>query len=261
MAAIDDLLTIMAKLRDPQDGCPWDIEQDFASIAPFTVEEAYEVADAIERGDYDDLREELGDLLLQVVFHAQMAREQGLFDFEQVAAAISAKLIRRHPHVFAGESAGSAEEQHQAWETHKQREREATGKTAVSALDDLSPNLPALTLAAKTSKRAANVGFDWRDADQVLEKIGEELAELQQARQAGDATHIQEELGDLLLAVTNLARHLEVDPEQALRQANRKFITRFRELEDGIRKAGTDWTDYTLEELEERWQAAKAATR
>jgi ATP diphosphatase len=257
MANIDKLLEIMAALRDKQNGCPWDIEQDFASIAPYTIEEAYEVADAIERGDLDDLRGELGDLLLQVVFHSQMASEQGLFGFDEVAAAINAKLIRRHPHVFAGEPAGSADDQHLAWEQHKARERAEKGSAGEGVLSGLTTNLPALTLATKTAKKAAAVGFDWENPGQVLEKVHEELDELIEADEQGDQAHIEEELGDLLLAVTNLARHLKVNPEQALRNANRKFIGRFNKLEASIKEDHSEWQDFTLEQLEERWQSIK----
>ena len=257
MANIDKLLEIMAALRDPQTGCPWDIEQDFGSIAPYTIEEAYEVADAIDRDDMQDLREELGDLLLQVVFHALMAHEAGFFDFDDVAGAISAKLVRRHPHVFAGEEAGTQDEQHAAWESHKRAEQAAAGKNNASVLDGVTPNLPALTLAEKTGKRAARVGFDWGDADQVVAKVHEELTELAAARRDHDTAAIEEEVGDLLLAVTSLARHLKVDPEQALRAANRKFAARFRTLEEGIRAEGADWADFSLDELEARWQAVK----
>ncbi len=238
MNDLQRLLDIMAALRDPQTGCPWDIEQDFRSIAPYTLEEAYEVADAIERGDLTGLREELGDLLLQVVFHARMAEEVGLFDFAAVAAGIADKLVRRHPHVFAGAEPGSAADQHRAWEAHKQAERAAAGKRHDSVLDGITANLPALTLATKTAKRAARVGFDWDNPEQVGAKIREELEEVAAARATGDQAAVAEEVGDLLLAVTNLARHLDVDPEQALRAANRKFVSRFRALEAGLRAEG-----------------------
>jgi ATP diphosphatase len=257
MTNINKLLEIMAALRDKENGCPWDIEQDFASIAPYTIEEAYEVADAIERGDMDDLRGELGDLLLQVVFHSQMASEQGLFAFDDVAAAINEKLIRRHPHVFAGKPAGSAEDQHQAWEQHKAKERADKGTAGEGVLTGLTSNLPALTLATKTSKKAASVGFDWENPGQVLEKVHEELDELIEADEQGDQAHIEEELGDLLLAVTNLARHLKVNPEQALRNANRKFTDRFNKLEASLETSNEKWADLSLEELEARWQSIK----
>lgn len=257
MDEVKRLLQIMAALRDPQTGCPWDIEQNFASIAPYTIEEAYEVADAIERGDLDGLKSELGDLLLQVVFHSQMASEQGLFDFSDVAAAINAKLIRRHPHVFAGEPAGSVAEQHNAWEAHKQAERIAAGDSTASVLAGLTNNLPALTLAAKTSKKAAAVGFDWESPEQVIDKIHEELAEIAEARAQGDQNAIADEVGDLLLAATNLARYLKVNPEQALRDANRKFIDRFNRLEQSLKDTGEEWSMLSLAELEERWQQIK----
>lgn len=258
MANIDKLLQTMAALRDPQTGCPWDIEQNFASIAPYTIEEAYEVADAIERGDMDELRTELGDLLLQVVFHSQMASEQDLFGFNDVAAAINDKLIRRHPHVFADKSAGTAEEQHRAWEEHKKAERAAKdGVGQQGVLAGLTSSLPALTWAYKTSKKAASVGFDWNDPGQVLDKIHEELDELADADESGNQEDVSEELGDLLLAVTNLARHLQVDPEQALRKANRKFMDRFAKLEASLGQSDDDWSDLTLDELEDRWQSIK----
>ena len=255
--SLEKLLGIMRALRDPQTGCPWDIEQDFASIAPYTIEEAYEVADAIERGNMDELRSELGDLLLQVVFHSQMAEEQGLFAFADVADAITGKLVRRHPHVFGEKFAGTAEEQHQAWEAHKKAEREQAGTKSQGALAGLTTNLPALTLAAKTSKKAAAVGFDWKTPEQVIEKIHEELAEINDARNDRDHAAVEEEVGDLLLAVTNLARHLKVNPEQALRNANRKFITRFEKLESSLNDAGEEWGDMNLEQLEARWQSVK----
>jgi ATP diphosphatase len=257
MESMQKLLQIMAELRDPVTGCPWDIAQDFTSIAPYTVEEAYEVADAIERGDMSDLRAELGDLLLQVVFHSQMAAEQKLFEFSDVADAIAEKLTRRHPHVFAGEAAGTTDDQHRAWEEHKKAEREQKGLAEQGALAGLTTSLPALTLAAKTSKKAAAVGFDWENPEQVISKIQEEIAEVREAVEIQDQAHIAEEVGDLLLAVTNLARHLKVDPEQALRQANRKFVGRFEMLEQSLRESGDDWSDLTLEQLEERWQAVK----
>jgi ATP diphosphatase len=257
MANIDKLLEIMEALRDKESGCPWDIEQDFASIAPYTIEEAYEVADAIERDDLDDLRGELGDLLLQVVFHSQMASEQGLFAFDDVANGISEKLICRHPHVFAGEPAGSAEDQHLAWEQHKAKERAEKGSAGEGVLSGLTTNLPALTLATKTANKAASVGFDWEHPGQVLEKVHEELDELIEADEQGDQAHIEEELGDLLLAVTNLARHLKVNPEQALRNANRKFTQRFNKLEASLKASKDDWADLSLEELEARWQTIK----
>ena len=247
----------MAALRNPDSGCPWDIEQTFATIAPYTVEEAYEVADAIERDDLADLKEELGDLLLQVVFHARMAEEGGHFDFDAVAGAISDKLIRRHPHVFGDADVGSAEEQHAAWEEHKAAERAAKGLQDDGVLAGLTTALPALTLAAKTGKKAARVGFDWEHAGQVLEKVHEELDELVEAEESGDQAAIEEEVGDLLLATTNLARHLGVDPEQALRNANRKFTDRFNKVEASLKANDERWQDLSLEQLEDRWQSIK----
>jgi ATP diphosphatase len=257
MTNINKLLEVMAALRHPETGCPWDREQDFASIVPYTIEEAYEVADAIDRDDMIDLREELGDLLLQVVYHSQMASEAGHFSFDDVAASISTKLMRRHPHVFAAAAAGTAAELHKAWEEHKAAERAAQGKDGGHLLDCITPTLPALTLAAKTSKKAASVGFDWDNAGQVLEKVHEELDELVEAEEAGDQAEIEEELGDLLLAVTNLARHLKVNPEEALRKANKKFTGRFNKLEDSLASSNEKWADLSLEELEARWQKIK----
>ncbi|MGI9291117.1 MAG: nucleoside triphosphate pyrophosphohydrolase [Gammaproteobacteria bacterium] len=259
MANIDKLIEIMAALRHPETGCPWDIEQDFSSIAPYTIEEAYEVADAIDREDMSDLQEELGDLLLQVVFHSQMASEAGHFGFDDVAAAISAKLERRHPHVFAGEDVGTAADQHRAWEQRKASERAAKGLEGKGILSSITPNLPALTLAAKTAKKAASVGFDWDNAGQVLEKVHEELEELVDAEAEGTQEQIEEELGDLLLAVTNLARHLQVNPETALRRANHKFTNRFNKLEKSLKVKNEAWEQLSLEDLEDRWQTIKKA--
>jgi len=245
----------MVALRDPESGCPWDLEQDFASIAPYTIEEAYEVADAIDRGDLDDLRDELGDLLLQVVFHAQMADEQGAFNFAAVAEAITAKMLRRHPHVFGDEKVTDAAAQTVAWEEHKRLERAGTDQTGV--LDGISLGLPGMLRASKLGKRAAGVGFDWPDVTGVRAKIDEELAELDEARDSGDAAAITEELGDLLFSIAQLARHVGVNPEEAMRLANRKFTTRFEAVESGLAADGQAWADESLESLEDRWQAVK----
>jgi MazG family protein len=253
------LLEVMAALRDPRSGCPWDLEQDFASIAPYTIEEAYEVADAIDRGDLDGLRDELGDLLLQVVFHAQMADEAGRFDFEAVAAAIVDKMIRRHPHVFASDKVADAQAQTDAWEAHKQAERSAAGDHGV--LDGVSPGMPALLRAHKLAKRASRVGFDWPDADGARGKIDEELAELEQARQADDSQAVSEEVGDLLFAVSNYARKLDVNPEEALRAANAKFTRRFNQVEAGVQASGGDWSAFSLAELDALWNRAKGGER
>ncbi len=246
----------MAALRDPQSGCPWDLEQDFRSIAPYTIEEAYEVADAIDREDLADLRHELGDLLLQIVFHAQMASEAGAFDFEAVAAAIVDKMIRRHPHVFGDAVVGNAAAQTAAWEAHKARERAAGGATSVMA--GISLGLPALLRAQKLGKRAARVGFDWPDSEGPRAKIAEELVEVATAEQRGAPGEIQEEIGDLLFAVVNLARKLDVNPEEALRQANRKFATRFAAVEAAVDERGGDWSAFSLAQLDELWEAAKS---
>jgi MazG family protein len=255
----------MARLRDPDGGCPWDLEQDFASIAPYTIEEAYEVADAIARGDLEHLKDELGDLLLQVVYHAQMAKEAGLFDFDQVAEAIAAKMIRRHPHVFGAAEVDSARAQSHAWEAVKAAERASRAGAAQSdqgVLDDLPLALPALVRAAKLQRRAARVGFDWPEPGQVLDKIEEEIAELR-AELAGStsADRLGDEIGDLLFAVVNLARHLEVDGETTLRQANAKFERRFRAIEEALRARGRRPEDASLDELEALWQQAKTAER
>jgi nucleoside triphosphate diphosphatase len=257
------LLQIMAQLRDPNGGCEWDLRQDFASIAPYTIEEAYEVADAIERGDDDDLLDELGDLLLQVAFHAQMAQEQGLFDFERVAAGIADKLVRRHPHVFAGVTFNSDEERHQAWEQIKQQERAGKPAKAAdnSALAGVTVGLPGLMRAEKLQRRAADVGFDWPQADPVFDKIAEELTEVREAVAAGDLAHIAEEIGDLQFAVVNLARHLKVEPEPAMQAANRKFERRFRAVEKTLSDRGVAVEDASLELMDEIWDQVKAVEK
>ena len=251
------LLDIMRELRDPQTGCPWDLAQDFRSIYPFTIEEAYEVADAIEREDWPGLQDELGDLLLQVVFHAQMADERGLFTFADVVAALGRKLIRRHPHVFGDHSVGTADAQSAAWASYKQAERQAAG--VVGQLDGVAQALPALVRADKLSRRAAGVGFDWPNVEQVRGKVDEELAELDAARTTGDHAAVSEELGDLLVAITNLARHLGVEPEAALRAGNDKFVRRFQAVEKLLARNGEEWSDLGLDDMEERWQSVKSA--
>lgn len=255
MQNIEKLLEIMASLRDPKTGCPWDVAQNFSTIAPYTIEEAYEVADAIARDDLDDLRDELGDLLLQVVFHAQMADEAGLFDFDDVAAGISEKMIRRHPHVFGDEHERDAGKIDGSWEAIKAAERE--GKTDESVLAGIALALPALKRAEKLGKRASSVGFDWDNRRGVREKLLEELDELEDAVGARDSRQIEEEFGDVLFSVVNLARHLGIDPEQALSMANRKFERRFREMEHEIREAGNTPREMSLAELEQEWRAAK----
>src|SRR5690606_18915336 len=257
---IEGLLEIMARLRDPEGGCPWDVEQTFATIAPYTIEEAYEVADAIERGDMDDLRSELGDLLFQVVFHARMAEEQGLFGFDEVATAIADKLERRHPHVFGDEAAradGAA--QKARWEDIKAGERKA--KAQHGALDDVPVGLPALARAAKLTRRAARVGFDWPSTAEVLDKLDEEVAELKAEIRAGDLDKAREELGDLLFVMANLARKLGVEPEDALRGTNAKFVRRFGFIEAELARDGRTPEQSDLAEMDGLWNAAKAAER
>jgi MazG family protein len=251
---IDRLLAIMARLRDPARGCPWDREQDFATIAPYTVEEAYEVADAIERGDMTALKDELGDLLFQVVFHARMAEEAGLFGFGDVAEAIADKMERRHPHVFGDAEIASVAAQNEAWEAHKAAERQASGGAA-SVLDGVALALPALLRAAKISRRAARIGFDWPDARAVIPKLAEEIAELEtELDQGADPAMVEEEMGDLLFAAANLARKLDIVPETALRRATAKFERRFRQVEAlaAERGIGRD-----LDALEALWQEVK----
>lgn len=252
---IDGLLEVMARLRSADGGCPWDLEQNFRTIAPYTVEEAYEVADAIEKNDMAALKDELGDLLFQTVFHAQMAKEEGLFSFGDVAEAITEKMIRRHPHVFADEIMRTAEEQTDAWEEQKAKEREENG--AESLLADVPAGLPGLTRAVKLQKRAARVGFDWTNAQDVLAKISEETDELAEAMDKKDRDHVEEEYGDLLFALANLSRHLDVDPEAALRRANEKFIRRFQHIEKSFAARGENLKDANLDEMEAVWEEAK----
>lgn len=256
---IDRLLEIMARLRDPKNGCPWDVKQSFATIAPYTIEEAYEVADAIERGDMASLRDELGDLLLQVVYHAQMAREADAFDFDQVADAIGDKMVRRHPHVFAEGDVAGAETQTIAWEEHKAEERRAKGGVANdSLLSDVPLALPALVRAEKLGRRAARGGFDWPSVAPVLEKVNEELTELgEEIADGGAPARLAEEFGDLLFACTNLARHLGIDAEAALRGANAKFERRFRSVEAALARVDRSPATATLEEMEALWAEAK----
>ncbi len=245
----------MSRLRDADDGCPWDKKQDFSTIAPYTVEEAYEVADAIAREDFSALRDELGDLLFQVVFHAQMASEAGLFDFDDVAGAISDKMLRRHPHVFGTGAERAAGAVDGSWERIKAEERAGTEDD--SALAGVAVALPALKRAQKLGKRAGTVGFDWPDLKGVRAKIGEELDELETAVGSRSVDNIEEEFGDLLFAVVNLARHLDVDPEKALTRGNYKFERRFRDMESAVRKSGKSLNDQSLESLDKEWRAAK----
>ena len=262
---ISRLIEIMAKLRDPDGGCPWDLEQDFRSIRHYTIEEAYEVSDAIERGDMNDLREELGDLLLQPVYHAQMAKEAGYFDIGDVILAVTTKLIRRHPHVFGDVEAGSADASEQRWETIKAEERATKaahhGNAEPSLLDDVPQTLPALARAGKLTKRAAKVGFDWPDFPAVREKVLEELQEVEAARATGDPAAVQEEIGDLLFAVANLARKAGVDPEAALRDANAKFTRRFHYVEQRCREDGIDPGAAGLNRLDGYWNEIRSADK
>ncbi|MBA1157373.1 nucleoside triphosphate pyrophosphohydrolase [Microvirga mediterraneensis] len=269
---ITRLIEIMAALRTPGTGCPWDIEQDFASIAPYTLEEAYEVVDAIERGDLADLRDELGDLLLQVVFHARMAEEQGAFAFPDVVEAITRKLIRRHPHVFGDIKDLSPEEVKNLWDTIKaeeKAERRAARETMghmpepheAGLLGGIPTTLPALTRAQKLTAKAAKVGFDWPEAVQVIDKIHEELEEVKEASSSGQKDRIEDEIGDLLFSVTNLARHFGIDPERALRRTNAKFERRFKAIETALGERDRSLDEASLEEMEELWVAAKLAER
>ncbi len=283
---ISSLLAIMAKLRDPNGGCPWDVEQNFTTIAPYTIEEAYEVAEAIAKGDRNELKDELGDLLLQVVFHAQMAAEEGSFTFADVVQSISEKMIRRHPHVFADAEIKTADAQTANWEMIKEQERknklpphppttvgpslsitegegtstargEGDTTSMYRTLSNIPLALPALMRAQKLQSRAARVGFDWPDVRGVIAKVKEELAEVEAAIASGDAAHTHEELGDLLFAVTNLARFMKADAETSLRDANAKFTRRFESIEDALKVDGKHVKDASLDEMEALWNAAK----
>jgi ATP diphosphatase len=255
---IDRLIEIMAALRNPESGCPWDIEQTFKTISAYTIEEAYEVADAIERMDMHDLKDELGDLLFQVVFHARMAQEKDEFSFQDVVAAISDKLVRRHPHVFGDEVAGSHEELHRAWEQQKKAERRAKNHEHKSLLDGIASTMPALRWSSKLQKRASHHGFDWDDVAPVLDKLHEEIDELKAEIELEDnQERIADELGDILFACVNLARHVDVNPEQALRDSNMKFISRFQVMEQLLSDDGRVMDDCSVEVLEEYWQEAK----
>ena len=266
---IADLLAIMARLRDPDGGCPWDVRQTFATIAPYTIEEAYEVADAIDRNDMPDLRDELGDLLLQVVFHARMAQEQGAFAFADVVAAISDKMLRRHPHVFAGGSVEDVEAQAREWEEHKRRERDAAGHEDASALAGIARGLPEWQRALKLQKRAATVGFDWPGPEPVIAKLHEEIDEVRVefaavAADPGDVRardRLEDEIGDLLFVCANVARHAKVDPGSALRRANAKFERRFRAMEALAAADGTPLSALPLQAQDRYWDRAKAAEK
>lgn len=271
---LEDLLAIMAQLRNPQGGCPWDLKQDFKSISPYTIEEAYEVVDAIDRGDLDDLCDELGDLLFQVVYHAQMASEEGSFVFDDVVQAISDKLVRRHPHVFGDDDLKTDSEIKGMWERIKQEEKTAKNNSEpanTSILDDIPVGLPALTRAVKLQNKAAKVGFDWPDASFVFDKIEEELQEVREAysdaQQEGrdkgkelsafSQEKLTEEIGDLMFVITNLARHMKIDPEHAARGANNKFCSRFSYIEQELERTGRSLDEASLEEMDALWDEAK----
>jgi MazG family protein len=255
--SIDRLLSLMQRLRDPVNGCPWDRQQSFATIAPYTIEEAYEVADAIDKRDLDALRDELGDLLFQVVFHAQMAREAGAFSFDDVVGAICKKMEERHPHLFGDAIVESAAAQSSAWDAHKKRERDRAG---ANVLDGVPLALPALTRASKLGKRAAQVGFDWPDVHGALDKLAEETEELKRAIvEQHPRDYIEDEVGDVLFCITNVCRYLTIDPEQALKRANGKFERRFGYVERQLNAQGRKPEQASLDEMEVLWQAAKKA--
>lgn len=263
MASMDELRAIMARLRDPADGCPWDRVQDFSSIAPFTIEEAYEVADAIARGDRDALKDELGDLLFQVIFHAQMAQEEGAFDFGDVARGLRDKLVRRHPHVFGDADASDAEAVAASWEAIKREERRAGGQSAdASALAGIAAGLPEWLRALKLQQRAARTGYDWPDPAPVLDKLREEMDEVEaEFAQGGDPARLEDEIGDVLFVAVNLARHAEVDPGAALRRANAKFERRFRAMESLAAARGLAFDALDLSAQELLWREVKRAER
>lgn len=272
MATIQRLLDIMARLRDPQGGCPWDLQQNFKTIAPYTVEEAYEVADAIEREDLPSLRDELGDLLFQVVFHSQMAGEQGAFNFDDVVNAICDKMERRHPHVFGDAAIANADAQNVAWEELKRAERaqKNAGSEPASVLDDVPLALPALTRANKLGKRAAQVGFEWSEVHGAVEKLDEEIAEFKaevrahsclQGDEARSSQHVAAEIGDVLFCVVNVCRYLKIDPELALKRTNASFERRFRYVERGLAARGKTPQQATLAEMDELWDEGKAEER
>ena len=256
---IDALLELMKHLRDPTNGCPWDIAQDFASVAPHTIEEAYEVADAIERSAFEELKSELGDLLFQVVFHSQIASERKLFAFKDVVCSVTDKMLARHPHVFGDDNGFDKENHNEIWEARKSQERKLQGQT--SLMDDVPNALPAASRATKIQKRAATVGFDWDDVNDVTAKVTEEWTELLDAMETGNSREIEGELGDLMFAVINLARHQKIDPEAALRRTNQKFMRRFRYIENALSTDDSDIADASLERMEELWQNAKTAER
>ena len=277
-STIDRLIEIMAALRTPGTGCPWDLEQDFSSIAPYTLEEAYEVLDAIERGNMDDLKDELGDLLFQVIYHARMAEEADAFKFDDVVSCICEKMVRRHPHVFGDKNIDSAGDVNILWDEIKAQEkllkaatkstRDAGGPGAaksdtpsVSILDDVPRALPALIRGLKLQKRAAKIGFDWPSLGPVFDKLEEEMGELSEAVSIASHDDIKEELGDVLFSLTNLARHLEIDPEDAMRAANHKFTTRFRHMESASMAAKTSLKEMSLDQMETLWQAAKQSEK
>ena len=257
MSDISALVEIMARLRDPETGCPWDLAQDFESISPYTIEEAYEVAHAIAGGQMDELQDELGDLLFQVVYHARMAQEKGAFAIEDVVNGICEKMVRRHPHVFGDENIANAQAQTVAWEEHKAREKARSGKVSSSVLDDIPLALPALTRAAKLGRRASKVGFDWPDAQGPREKIDEELAELDAELPGADKQRMHHEFGDILFAVVNLCRHHDIDPEAALRDCNIRFQRRFGFVEQSLAGEGLSPDSASLEKMDALWEQAK----